>query len=39
MKMEINIRAGRDGVVDAVGVQGGASVEEGQVLVRLKQGD
>lgn len=35
MKMEINIRAGRDGKVESVGVAGGGSVEEGQVLVRL----
>jgi 3-methylcrotonyl-CoA carboxylase alpha subunit len=35
MKMEISIRAGRDGVVGQVGVVGGQSVEEGMLLVAL----
>ncbi|GFZ48038.1 pyruvate carboxylase [Saitozyma sp. JCM 24511] len=35
MKMEINIRAGRDGVVGAVNVEKGQVVEEGAVLVAL----
>lgn len=39
MKMEINIRAGRDGVIDVVGVEKGVVVEEGQVLVRLRKAD
>jgi 3-methylcrotonyl-CoA carboxylase alpha subunit len=36
MKMEINIRAGRDGVVGAVNVEKGQVVEEGAVLVALE---
>lgn len=36
MKMEINIRAGRDGVVGKVGVEKGMSVEEGTLLVALE---
>jgi 3-methylcrotonyl-CoA carboxylase alpha subunit len=35
MKMEISIRAGRDGVVGSVGVEKGDVVEEGAVLVAL----
>jgi 3-methylcrotonyl-CoA carboxylase alpha subunit len=35
MKMEISIRAGRDGVVGKVGVEKGDVVEEGAVLVAL----
>ena len=35
MKMEINIRAGRDGVIGDVKVAKGSSVEEGGVLVSL----
>lgn len=35
MKMEINVRAGRDGVVGKVGAEKGMVVEEGQVLVVL----
>jgi 3-methylcrotonyl-CoA carboxylase alpha subunit len=35
MKMEISIRAGRDGVVGRVGVEKGDVVEEGAVLVAL----
>lgn len=35
MKMEINVRAGRDGVVGKVGVEKGKVVEEGQILVIL----
>jgi 3-methylcrotonyl-CoA carboxylase alpha subunit len=35
MKMEISIRAGRDGVVGKVGVEKGDVVEEGAVLVDL----
>jgi 3-methylcrotonyl-CoA carboxylase alpha subunit len=34
--MEINIRAGRDGVVGVVGVEKGMSVEEGTLLVALE---
>jgi 3-methylcrotonyl-CoA carboxylase alpha subunit len=37
MKMEINVRAGRDGIVGSVGVEKGMVVEEGQVLVVLKE--
>lgn len=37
MKMEINVRAGRDGVIGSVGVEKGMVVEEGQVLVVLAQ--
>jgi len=36
MKMEINIRAGRDGVVGKVGAVKGTSVEEGTLLVSLE---
>lgn len=36
MKMEINIRAGKDGVVKKVGVKKGGNVEEGNVLVVLE---
>ena len=36
MKMEINIRAGRDGVVGKVGAVKGSTVEEGSVLVTLE---
>ena len=36
MKMEISIRAGRDGVVGEVNVDKGQTVEEGVVLVALK---
>jgi 3-methylcrotonyl-CoA carboxylase alpha subunit len=36
MKMEINIRAGRDGIVGKVGVGKGMSVEEGTLLVALE---
>lgn len=36
MKMEINIRAGRDGVVGKVGAVKGLSVEEGTMLVSLE---
>ena len=36
MKMEINVRAGRDGVVGKVNVVKGGSVEEGSVLVSLE---
>jgi 3-methylcrotonyl-CoA carboxylase alpha subunit len=36
MKMEISIRAGRDGVVGEVGVEKGQVVEEGNMLVALK---
>lgn len=36
MKMEINIRAGRDGVVGKVGAVKGSSVEEGTMLVSLE---
>ena len=39
MKMEISIRAGRDGVVGAVGVGKGETVEEGGVLVVLAEAD
>jgi 3-methylcrotonyl-CoA carboxylase alpha subunit len=35
MKMEINVRAGRDGVVGKVGAEKGMVVEEGQILVVL----
>ena len=35
MKMEISIRAGRDGIVGTVGVEKGDVVEEGAVLVAL----
>jgi len=35
MKMEISIRAGRDGVVGSIGVEKGDVVEEGAVLVAL----
>lgn len=35
MKMEINVRAGRDGVIGKVGAEKGMTVEEGQVLVVL----
>jgi 3-methylcrotonyl-CoA carboxylase alpha subunit len=37
MKMEINIRAGREGVIDEVNVVKGQSVQEGKVLVTLEQ--
>ena len=37
MKMEISIRAGRDGVVGEVGVGKGETVEEGGVLVVLTE--
>lgn len=36
MKMEINIRAGRDGVIGKVGATKGTTVEEGSILVTLK---
>ncbi|ORY31228.1 putative methylcrotonoyl-coenzyme A carboxylase 1 [Naematelia encephala] len=36
MKMEINIRAGRDGVIDQVRAEKGKTVEEGGVLVMLE---
>lgn len=36
MKMEISIRAGRDGVVGQVGVEKGQVVEEGNLLVALE---
>lgn len=36
MKMEISIRAGRDGVVGEVNVDKGQTVEEGMVLVALR---
>lgn len=36
MKMEINIRAGRDGVVGKVAAEKGKSVEEGSLLVALE---
>jgi 3-methylcrotonyl-CoA carboxylase alpha subunit len=36
MKMEINIRAGRDGIVSLVNVEKGQVVEEGAVLVALE---
>lgn len=36
MKMEISIRAGRDGEVSEVGVDKGQTVEEGMMLVALK---
>lgn len=39
MKMEISIRAGRDGVVEQVNVDKGQTVEEGVVLVALKSVD
>lgn len=39
MKMEINIRAGRDGVVGKVGAVKGMSVEEGSLLVSLEPED
>jgi 3-methylcrotonyl-CoA carboxylase alpha subunit len=35
MKMEINVRAGRDGLIGSVGAENGMVVEEGQVLVVL----
>lgn len=35
MKMEISIRAGRDGVVGQVNVEKGQTVEEGMILVAL----
>lgn len=36
MKMEINIRAGRDGVIGKVGASKGMTVEEGSILVVLE---
>ena len=36
MKMEINVRAGRDGVIGDVRIKKGSSVEEGGVLVSLE---
>jgi 3-methylcrotonyl-CoA carboxylase alpha subunit len=37
MKLEISIRAGRDGVVKSVGAEKGMVVEEGAVLVLLEK--
>jgi 3-methylcrotonyl-CoA carboxylase alpha subunit len=39
MKMEISIRAGRDGVIGSVNVEKGQVVEEGAVLVALSSTD
>ncbi|ORX41002.1 putative Methylcrotonoyl-coenzyme A carboxylase 1 [Kockovaella imperatae] len=36
MKMEINVRAGRDGVIGDVKINKGSSVEEGGILVSLE---
>ncbi|WWD20725.1 acetyl-CoA carboxylase, biotin carboxylase subunit [Kwoniella shandongensis] len=37
MKMEINVRAGRDGVIGEVRIEKGRVVEEGEVLVSLEE--
>lgn len=36
MKMEINLRAGRDGIVGEVRAEKGKGVEEGEILVLLE---